>query len=503
LADVARVERARAPARQLSSSDGNHAVLLSITKKSQVNTLDLVERLSDYVQAQNTLLAPLGLSLLVSDDQTVPTREAISVMQRNALLGMLLVLAVCWVFLGARISLVVSLGIPFSLMGSFAVLGALGFTVNVSVLLGVVIALGMIVDDAVVVVESIYYRMSRGMRAFQASQEAIREVWRPVLASVVTTMAAFLPLMLMPGIVGKFMFVIPFVVTLALLISLVEAFWIAPVHVASFASPAAKLGQTKPDWRTRFNRAIRLRYGQMLVAVLRRPKASIASAVACLLVAVGLVNTEVIRVQFFAFDPIRLFYVNVDMPADATLEETLAETEAVEQVVRRHLNGVGPGLEARAVSSTVGMKFTETDRVLGDQYGQVTVSLQPRSDASRDVQGLVDRLRPVVEPLEGRRVLAGHEHHRHLAVMDLGGGAHDHVIAVHHADAGHALASAIACALRDISSALSLASSHLFGPSICISARLNRRKFCSLSICSASTAPDRMSATVCMASRRT
>ena len=402
LADVARVERARAPARQLSSSDGNHAVLLSVTKKSQVNTLDLVERLSDYVQAQNSLLAPLGLSMIVSDDQTVPTREAISVMQRNALLGMLLVLAVCWVFLGARISLVVSLGIPFSLMGSFAVLGALGFTVNVSVLLGVVIALGMIVDDAVVVVESIYYRMSRGMRAFQASQEAIREVWRPVLASVVTTMAAFLPLMLMPGIVGKFMFVIPFVVTLALLISLVEAFWIAPVHVASFASPAAKLGQTKPDWRTRFNRSIRLRYGQMLVAVLRRPKASVASAIACLLVAIGLVSTEVVRVQFFAFDPIRLFYVNVDMPADATLEETLAETEAVEQVVRRHLNGVGPGLEARAVSSTVGMKFTETDRVLGDQYGQVTVSLQPRSDASRDVQVLVDRLRPIVEPLEGR-----------------------------------------------------------------------------------------------------
>jgi multidrug efflux pump subunit AcrB len=402
LADVARVERARAPARQLSSSDANPTVMLSITKKSQVNTLDLVERLADYVQTQNTLLAPTGLSMMVSDDQTVPTREAISVMQRNALLGMFLVLAVCWLFLGARISLVVSLGIPFSLMGSFAVLGALDFTLNVSVLLGVVIALGMIVDDAVVVVESIYYRMSRGTRAFQASQEAIREVWRPVLASVVTTMAAFLPLMLLPGIVGKFMFVIPFVVTLALLISLLEAFWIAPVHVASFASPAAKLGQSKPDWRTRFNRAIRLRYGKMLVAALRRPKASVATAVACLLVAVGLVTTEVVRVQFFAFDPIRLFYVNVDMPADATLEETLAETEAVEQAVRQHIQGIGPGREARAISSTAGMKFTDTDQVLGDQYGQITVSLQPRSDASRDVKELVDTLRPLIEPLEGR-----------------------------------------------------------------------------------------------------
>jgi len=401
LADVARVERARAPPEQLSSSDGQTAIVLSITKKSQVNTLDLVQRLSDYIDTQNPLLSSLGLSMVLSDDQTVPTREALSVMQRNALLGMLLVLIVCWAFLGARISLIVALGIPFSLMGSFAVLNALDFTLNVSVLLGVVIALGMIVDDAVVVVEAIYYRISRGMRALEASRQAITEVWRPVLASVVTTMAAFLPLMLLPGIVGKFMFVIPFVVTLALLISLAEAFWIAPVHVASFAASSHTAGAATEDRRTRFNRWIRLRYGQALTAVLRRPKTSAAGALASLALAVGLVATEVVRVQFFAFDPIRLFYVNVDMPADATLEETLAETEAVEQVVRRHLRGVGSGLESRAVTSTAGLKFTDTDQVFGDQYGQITVSLQPRSEASRDVAEIVQSLRPLIEPLPG------------------------------------------------------------------------------------------------------
>lgn len=402
LADVARVERARAPPRQLSSSDGQNAIVLSVTKKSRVNTLDLVERLGTYIDEQNAILAPLGLTMVLSDDQTVPTREALNVMQRNALLGMLLVLAVCWVFLGARISLIVALGIPFSLMGSFAVLNALDFTLNVSVLLGVVIALGMIVDDAVVVVESIYYRLSRGMRALEASRQAIAEVWRPVLASVVTTMAAFLPLMLLPGIVGKFMFVIPFVVTLALLISLVEAFWIAPVHVSSFAARSHKAGEPTHDWRSRFNRKIRLIYGKALTRVLRRPKTSIAAALASLALAVGLVATEVVRVQFFAFDPIRLFYVNVDMPADATLQETLAETQAVEQIVRQHLRGVGPGLEVRAVTSTAGIKFTDTDQVFGDQYGQITVSLQPRSDQSRDVAEIVQTLRPLIEPLPGR-----------------------------------------------------------------------------------------------------
>ncbi len=407
LGDVARVERARAPAEQLSSSDGDNAILYSVTKKSGVNTLHLVERLDSYIDSKNSQLADVGLSLSLTDDQTVPTREAIGVMQRNALLGMLLVLAVCWLFLGARISVIVALGIPFSLLGTFAVLGALNYTLNVSVLLGVVIALGMIVDDAVVIVEAIYYRIVRGTEALQASLDAVVEVWKPVLASVVTTMAAFLPLMLLPGIVGKFMFVIPFVVTLALLISLAEAFWIAPVHVSSMGVSAAwrnqGAGMAKTfDWRARFNRMIRLRYGQILVKVLRRPRASAAAALVSVFLAIALLATGLVRIQFFAFDPIRLFYVNVDMPADATLYETLAETQAVERAVREQLQGIGPDKEARAVTSTAGLKFTDTEQVWGDAYGQVTVSLQPRSDTSRDVQLVVEEMRSVIESLPGR-----------------------------------------------------------------------------------------------------
>jgi Cu/Ag efflux pump CusA len=105
--------------------------------------------------------------MTLADDQTIPTREAIQVMQTNALYGVIMVLAVCWLFLGAKIGVLVSLGIPFSLLGTFAVLAAMGHTVNVSVLLGVVIALGMLVDDAVVIVEAIYYRIERGQQALQ------------------------------------------------------------------------------------------------------------------------------------------------------------------------------------------------------------------------------------------------------------------------------------------------------------------------------------------------
>ncbi|OGB13664.1 MAG: cation transporter [Burkholderiales bacterium RIFCSPLOWO2_12_67_14] len=400
LGEVARIERARAPAAQYAATDGHNAVSLAVTKKSRTNTLELVDRLKAFIEAQNPVLAASGLQLALTDDQTVPTREAIGVMQTNALYGVTMVLAVCWLFLGWRIGVLVAVGIPFSLMGTFAVLDALGHTVNVSVLLGVVIALGMLVDDAVVVVESIFYRMQRGQETLSASLDAVVEVWKPVVASVATTMAAFLPLMLLPGIVGKFMFVIPFVVTLALLISLVEAFWMMPVHVSAIGLRFDQRSRVQA-WRERFNRGIRLRYGQALAYVLRRPGRFALLSTAAVAAAVALLVVGVIRVQFFAFDPIRAFYVNVDMPQTASLEDTLAETQRVEAVVRQQLRGIGPESEARAVTSVAGLKFTDTEPVYGDLYGQVFVSLNPRTDDAREVTAVVEGMRQTVEGMDG------------------------------------------------------------------------------------------------------
>ncbi len=400
LEEVARIERSRASATQYAASNGQNAIAMSVTKKSGINTLALVDALNQYISTQNTTLATVGLSLVLTDDQTIPTRDAINVMESNALFGMVLVMGVCWLFLGWRVGLLVTLGIPFALMGTFAVLNAMGQTVNVSVLLAVVIALGMLVDDAVVVVESIYYRMQRGQAPLEACLESIQETWQPVLASVATTVAAFLPLMLLPGILGKFMFVIPFVVTLALLISLLEAFWMMPVHVI-----AMKHGVDRPSkmqtWREGFNRSIRLRHGQGLAYILRRPIRFAFVGVLAVGLACGLMATEAVRVQFFAFDPIRAFYVNIDMPPNASLEETLQATQNTERAVRAQLRGIGPEGEARAVTSTAGLKFTDTEPVYGDAYGQVFVSLNPRTEGAREVTEVVETLRSSIEALPG------------------------------------------------------------------------------------------------------
>lgn len=396
LGDVATIERARERPAQRASFEGQPAVSFAVTKKSYTNTLRLVERLNGYIETRNPALAGSGLKLVLADDQTVPTRQALSVMQNNAWQGLLLVLAVCWAFLGWRMGVLVAIGIPFSLAGTFAILSASGYTLNVSVLLGVVIALGMLVDDAVVVVEAIYYRLERGQQALQAAVEAVREVWAPVLTSVATTLSAFLPLMLMPGIVGKFMFVIPFVVSTALVVSLAQAYWMLPTHVVTTGMRLDRPGRAQRT-RTAFNRALRHLYGRILVRAMRHPAVFALIIVGLISAAVGAFFTERVRVQFFAFDPLRIFYVNVDMPPGASLDETLAEVERVETRVRA---GLEPH-EVRGIASLAGLKFTETEPLYGDTYGHVLVSLAPGGPAARSVSTVVEAMRESVESTPG------------------------------------------------------------------------------------------------------
>ncbi len=395
LGSIADVKRGREKARQLVSYQGQPAVVLGVTKQAEVNILVLVNRIQEYIDRYNASGNPITLTL--ADDQTEITRSALSVMQKNAALGLFLVLLVTWVFLGWRIALMTSIGIPFVLAGTFWLLRTAGFTLNVSVLLGVVISLGMLVDDAVVVVEAIYYRLQRGMDAIKATLEALSEVFAPVLTSVLTTMAAFLPLMLLPGILGQFMLVIPLVVTLALAISLVEAFWILPAHVIGLNVNFKKPSRMQ-NIRIKFLRGIRRFYARRLLNVLRHPIITLTVVGLVFSAAVGAMIVGKVAVDFFASDPIRLFYVNVQMPAGTPIDETLRQVQAIEKSVRKDTKQN----EARSIVSYAGQMFTETAPFFGDQYGQILVSLNPRQDGLRSVDDMIESMRVDVESAQSQ-----------------------------------------------------------------------------------------------------
>jgi multidrug efflux pump subunit AcrB len=227
--------------------------------------------------------------------------------------------------------------------------------------------------------------------------EGVREVALPVASSVATTIAAFLPLMLLEGILGKFMFVVPFVVTVALFISLAEAFWMLPTHVLAIRPDfSSRPGRTQ-ILRERFTHWLRVRYARTLIRVMRRPVLTLSVVVLVVAGALAAVASGLVRQQFFAFDSFRLFYVSVDMPPGMTLERGLEEAERVARTVRQHIDP----REVRSVAAYAGLKFSDTEPLYGDQYAQVVVSLQPRRGVLRDTGEVIAALRGPVEALAG------------------------------------------------------------------------------------------------------
>jgi multidrug efflux pump subunit AcrB len=390
LGSIADIHRGRSIPQHMVRYEGHPSVMMGITKKGGTNTLELVERINQYVGNKNMLSNSTGVTLTLVDDQTEITRNALSVMQNNALLGLFMVMVVTWLFLGTRIALLTSIGIPFILAGTFAL---------------------MLVDDAVVVVEAIYYRLQRGAETIDASISALREVFAPVTSAVLTTIAAFLPLMLLPGILGKYMMVVPMVVTIALILSLLEAYWMLPAHVMGLGI-RFDAGSKMHQWRTRWLHYLRIQYTRLLVRALRHPRKIMGITLLLFITALvasfgGQAFPELLRhpiakhfflrADFFASDPIRLFYINIEMPSGTPLEKTLNKALEAEKLAQRHLvEG-----EARAITTYAGQMFTETAPLQGDHYGQVTISLNPKRGDMRSVDEIIASMRADIEALSG------------------------------------------------------------------------------------------------------
>ncbi|MCU7949152.1 MAG: efflux RND transporter permease subunit [gamma proteobacterium symbiont of Bathyaustriella thionipta] len=237
--------------------------------------------------------------------------------------------------------------------------------------------MGMLVDDAIVVVESMYTRMRRGVDTTQAAIEALKEVVSPVTASVLTTMAAFLPLMLLPGILGEFMLVIPLVVTVALAISLLEAYWMLPAHlIVSKPDYSVKKGHARGWYRIQvlregFTHGLQLFYSRLLIASLRRPKSLLLALFLLFCGAVYALQSGQIKVNFFAGEPFPVLYVNLKMKEGTPIDYTLEKVKQLENRVKQDFERD----DYREIVSYAGIYFTQTEPLFGEHYGQVMISL--------------------------------------------------------------------------------------------------------------------------------
>ena len=215
--------------------DNKPVVTLSVTKKSGENILnaaDNVRKSIDNLKVSGTL--PSNLAVKVTDDNSVYIRNEIQNLENSIIIGVILVVFVLYLFLGFRNALFAGLAIPLSMFMSFIILDQRGTTLNNMVLYSLILALGMLVDNAIVVVENVYRLYSSGYSLLNATKKGVSEIAFPIIASTLTTLAAFFPLLMWEGIVGEFMKVFPQTLIIVLSSSLFVALILNPPFIASF-----------------------------------------------------------------------------------------------------------------------------------------------------------------------------------------------------------------------------------------------------------------------------
>lgn len=219
-----------------SRVDREPSVTLSVEKRTGANLVSVADLVNAELGRWDEML-PEGISTAVVGDISVEIRRMVNELENNVISGLLLVVGCLMAFVGLRNSFFVGVAIPLSMMASFLVLGWIGYSLNMMVLFSLILMLGMLVDNAVVIVENIYRHREHGDAGPDAAYEATTEVARPVIASTITTLCAFSPLLIWPGIIGDFMSYLPVTLIIGLTASLVVALIINPTLCAHLMKP--------------------------------------------------------------------------------------------------------------------------------------------------------------------------------------------------------------------------------------------------------------------------
>ena len=237
LKDVAEISFKDKDKTTYARESGAPVVMLDVKKRSGENMVAAADKIGVIVQNAKADIFPKDLKVTIANDQSPKTIGQVDDLVNNIIFGVILVVIVLMFFLGFKNALFVGFAIPMSMFMSLMILGALGYTLNTMVLFGLIMGLGMLVDNGIVVVENVYRLMDEeGMSRTEAAKKGIGEIAFPIIISTATTVAAFIPLGLWPGIMGQFMVILPITLSIVLGSSLFVAIFFNSVLVSQFMS---------------------------------------------------------------------------------------------------------------------------------------------------------------------------------------------------------------------------------------------------------------------------
>jgi multidrug efflux pump subunit AcrB len=325
LGDIAEVRDAYQQTDQEAYYNGEQAVMIDVYRVGNQTPTDVATAVLKYVE-EVSLTLPSTVSVSTWNDQSEIFTDRMSLLTRNGAVGLVLVFLVLGAFLELRLAFWVMLGIPISILGAFLIFPFFGVSINMISLFAFIITLGIVVDDAIVVGENVYHNQQQGMKPLHAAIEGARQVSMPVTFAILTTIAAFSPMLSVPGFMGKIFGVIPIIVIAVLVLSLVESLFILPAHLAH-ASKSDPHGFWEAIRRPQKRISLWLEwfventYRRYVRVAIHFRYITIAIAIATLLASVGLVAGGHVPFVFFPKIESDIVGASVRLPVGASIEE--------------------------------------------------------------------------------------------------------------------------------------------------------------------------------------
>ncbi len=394
VADVARVVDGFADPRYLVRTGGRPALLLAVSKKPRTDTVAVAARVRRRLDELAASL-PEGYALTVINDRGASVAALLGNLGANAVGGAVIVMLAVTLFLGLRQALVVSVSIPLSVLIALLLMRATGIGLHQVSIFGLVLALGMLVDSALVTVEAIALHLERGEKPFAAVTAGLAEVRAPVVSSVVTTAAAFVPMLFLGGVVGDFVYALPMALIYAMTGSLVVALTVVPLlcYAVWRSFPPAPAAEEGPSRALGVYRGVARR-------ALRHRLPTLALALVAFVVAVASIPR--LGVQFFPRAEKDLFLINVRLDEGANLAATDRITARVEEVLAAE-PAVGV-FTANVGKGNPRFYYNEIRANESPGYAQVLVGL--KDDFAGSVETYVEELKPRLRRIAGASVEA-------------------------------------------------------------------------------------------------
>lgn len=383
--------------------NGDPAIRLVVMKKEKADAITVIDRLKQLIDGKELnqkRIANVGVEYI--NDMSVFIRRRLGVLSGNLMVGLVLVILVLSLFLPFRVSLVAAVGIPFSFLGTMWFFDFNDVSLNLITMMGLIIVLGMLVDDAIVVTENAIRHMEEGNDPMDAAIKGTQEIWSAVFASVMTTVLAFFPMMIMTGIFGKFIKYIPVGVICALFISLLECYFVLPYHIGRWVSLKSVEKKDK-GFRKAFDDVwtkIINQYGKLLHTITRWRWAVLGLFFA--LIVISAINvSKNMKVVLFPPEGIDQFLVKLKGPTGTSLEQTTELMKPLEKMVRELKKE-----ELKNFVTSIGELRQRADEPgeRGSHYGQIMVFLTPEPDRDRSATEIIEHMRNTYKPIDGIQV---------------------------------------------------------------------------------------------------